>query len=370
MSHSKKPRKTEQQCLCSIDKKHNKINCLKNKIVNKANNEIFNFDQKPVTIKNIWFIKPISIFMMLVSSFLFSLGIIFFLGLANTFPTGMSAIPKLIIIIVKNQTGVDISWAFSLIFLVMNIPFIVWIWVKSSNKQFVIITVCWMLFQIMWNQLFSLDSPFKRFLLDNILISKPVEDNSWQIIYYTSIAAVLSGLGIGIAWKFGGSGGGTDFITYYISSKKRKALGKITFFISISLGILSLIIFYFISYNSANTIQFFGIKTFSLFLYSAINSKIIDKIYPKFGKVLLTIYTSKPEEVVAHFKSIKYWHSYNIWEGQSGYTSLKQSKIETIIFVIEKKTILKEIGKIDKQFWYSTSKIIDTTNRLDSTKLN
>ncbi|WP_434337058.1 hypothetical protein [Mesomycoplasma conjunctivae] len=75
------------------------------------------------------------------------------------------------------------------------------------------------------------------------------------------------------------------------------------FLIYISFGLFSLIPNYFISYNNPEiNIQLFGIKTTVIVIYCFITTKIVGKIYPKFGKILLNIYTKKPEEVLAHLK--------------------------------------------------------------------
>ncbi|CAT04889.1 Uncharacterised protein [Mesomycoplasma conjunctivae] len=85
------------------------------------------------------------------------------------------------------------------------------------------------------------------------------------------------------------------------------------FLISISFGLFSLTTYCFISYNNTEiNIQLFGIKTTAILVYSFITTKIVNKIYPKFGKTLLTIYTKKPEEVLAHLEKVNYWHPCNI----------------------------------------------------------
>lgn len=365
----------KNKCTCKSQQlnKHNMLSCLKNKFTNQMNNELFHFKQEHITLANIWKIKPISILMMFISAALFTLGINFFLGIVETIPTGLSAIPKLILILVYQKTGKNLEWLFSIIFLGLNIPLIIWLWLRSTNKSFVYLTIFWMIFQIFWNQIFSLDTSLKEFLKNNIIFTIPsgnkVNSGTLQTIYYTVIGGTLAGTAIGIAWKFGGSGGGTDLITYYITSKRRRPIGKFMFITSISFALFSLIMLYIIEPKAVN-MQLLGLKTTAVFIYSTMSTLIVNRIYPKFGKILLKVYTNKPDEIVSHLKSINYWHSYNIWEGKSGYTGQKQWRVETVIFVIEKKVILEEIAKVDSQFWFSTQKIHDTTDRIDATKLN
>lgn len=305
--------------------------------------------------------------MMAFSSILFTLGVTFFLGFARTLPTGVSAVPALITIIINSHYNVDISWSFAIMYFAINIPLMIFTLVKVSNKSFSYLTFIWLFFQIIWNQVFSLDTPIRTFLVQNILIGDV--KGSWTLFYYTIIGAILSGWSIGLAWKFGGSGGGTDYITYFIALKYRKPIEKIMFSISIFFGLFSLVLLYFIEPSQVDN-QLFGQKLFAVFLYLIVSSTIVGRIYPKYGKLLLQIYTNEPEKIVQHFRSIKYWHSYNIWEGISGYTNQKQWRVETIIFTIEKKAILEEVAKSKVNFWYSATRILQTTDRFDTTKIN
>lgn len=54
--------------------------------------------------------------------------------------------------------------------------------------------------------------------------------------FYTLVGGIISGYGIGLGWKFGGSTGGTDFITNYISGKYKNQLEKwVSFFLLVLL---------------------------------------------------------------------------------------------------------------------------------------
>lgn len=354
-------------CCCPTQKNHNFAKCLKKQLVSRAEREIFQFNQGKINLKNFWKRKTLSITMMAFSSILFTLGVTFFLGFARTLPTGVSAVPALITIIINSHYNVDISWSFAIMYFAINIPLMIFTLVKVSNKSFSYLTFIWLFFQIIWNQVFSLDTPIRTFLVKNILIGDA--KGSWTLFYYTIIGAILSGWSIGLAWKFGGSGGGTDYITYFIALKYRKPIEKIMFSISIFFGLFSLVLLYFIEPSQVDN-QLFGQKLFAVFLYLIVSSTIVGRIYPKYGKLLLQIYTNEPEKIVQHFRSIKYWHSYNIWEGISGYTNQKQWRVETIIFTIEKKAILEEVAKSKVNFWYSATRILQTTDRFDTTKIN
>ncbi|MBG0730969.1 YitT family protein [Mycoplasma sp. 'Moose RK'] len=367
-TNNQKNSSKDSSCSCPDKKKnHNFAKCLKKQLINRAEREIFQHNKSQITIKNIWRQKTLSITVMAFSSLLFTLGVIFFLGQARALPTGVSAIPSLIIIILNSHYTTDIRWGFSLLYLGINIPLMIFMFIKIPNRTFSYLTFLWLVFQVFWNQIFLLDTPLKTFLVNNISVKDP--GDSWSLFYYTIVGAILSGWSTGIAWKFGGSCGGTDYITYFITLKYRKPIEKVMFSISIFFGIFSLGVLYFVQPVEVDN-QIFGPKLLAVFVYLIVSSLIVGRIYPKYGKTLLQIYTNDPDKIVAHLRSIKYWHSYNIWEGWSGYTNQKQWRVETIIFTIEQKAILEEIVRANVNFWYSATRILQTTDRFDTTKIN
>lgn len=109
MSSRQSNKSSNGHCSCSNQKNHNLAKCLKNQLVLRAEREIFNHNQSKINLKNFWKRRTLSITMMAISALFFTLGVIFFLGVAKTVPTGVSAIPALTIIIINSQYEVSIG---------------------------------------------------------------------------------------------------------------------------------------------------------------------------------------------------------------------------------------------------------------------
>ncbi|QJB70957.1 YitT family protein [Mycoplasma sp. 1654_15] len=343
-----------------------KVRKLKTKINTDINNEIFSLNSVPITFKNFFVQKRWSIFMMLVASFLFTVGVHIFIGKAEVVPTGIAALPVLI-----NLIWPDTSPYFSVLYLAFNVPLII-LTFKYVRKSFIFLTVAGMLFQNLWTFIFEIPE-IKTWINNSIDISVPYKsNNTWEIMFYTLIGGVIAGFGIGIGWKFGGSTGGTDFITNYISGKYKKSIGKMSFILSIAFAVVSIIIISLMKYNYPEKYgsPFTFIQIIGTFIYLITTTTFLNKIYPKYKKMLLTIYTTKAEEIFTYLKETNYWHSFHLWKGMSGYTRKEVYKIDTIVFYIEIIAILREISKIDSNFWFSISPILTTTTRINTSKID
>lgn len=360
-----------------ITKKTTSNNRKKINFSNNIEKEVFdiNANNSSINIINIWKKKPFSIFMMFISSFLFSFGVSIFLSQGRTIPSGLTAIPTLITYLFHVTEPY-----FALMYIGLNIPLII-LFRKYLKNSFIYLTIIWMIFQTLWGLILGLQ-PINSFLKDNVSIWKKWNVNDslkqtkdlWPILYYTIMGASLMGIGIGIAWKFGGSTGGTDIISYYFSTKKKKPIGKFMMIISIIISFASLTIFGLLGHfditEQGSINELLGIQVMATILYILLSASIVNKIYPKYKKVNITIYTSIPQEVMQHLSDIKYWHSYNMWSGISGYTKQAIHKIETIALYLEVKAIIKEIKKIDPNIWVSIKPIDNTLGKFDTSKID
>ncbi|MGZ9454152.1 YitT family protein [Mycoplasma sp. AC157] len=345
------------------------------KKIKKLENELINTgDNNPKNFIDVCKKKPFSIFMMLVSSFLFTFSIVIVLAKAKTIPSGLTAIPTLITYIFS-----ETKHYFSLLYLALNLPLIILFW-KHLKRSFMYLTIIWMIFQNLWNLFFNI-TVVHDFLSNHITVEsdnwdvvKALELNTdlWPILYYTFLGSVLIGVSIGLAWKFGGSSGGTDFISYYYSTKKRKPIGKILFSISISIAFVSLVLFGTLGYfniGEGKIHKILGIQVVSTIMYIFLTSMIVNLIYPKYKKVELTFHTSEPEKILAHLKVMKYWHSYNLWEGISGYTGKPTYKIKTIALYLEVKYIVNELKNVDPSIWISIKPVLETSGLFDTSRI-
>ncbi|UVD81757.1 YitT family protein [Mycoplasma iguanae] len=314
---------------------------------------------------------PYGLLMMIISSLIFSLGINIFVIRSQTIPTGLTAIP-----IVLSYIWPSIQNYFSLIYLAVNLPLII-IFFNKVKKSFIYLTLFWMICQIGWEQIINI-KVINNFLIHHTTIvpgwTAQSSNNLWLVIVYTLIGVLLATIAIGLSWKFGGSSGGTDIISYYYSTRKQKAIGKFMLTISLSIAFCSLLLLFILGktglaqHSSIN--ELFGIRTFATLIWVVTLSTGVNIIYPKYKKVLVTVYTTMHEDIRNHLNEIKYWHSFNIWEGISGYTGRKIQKIETVVLVLEVNFLIKHIKAIDPQSWITVREVSILSGKLDTTKID
>lgn len=331
--------------------------------------------------KRVWWI--------FVSAIIFNLGIIAFMKKAETIPSGLSGVPTLLILAVPKLE----PW-FAVLYLAFNVPLFLGFGFKEK-RSFVLLTLGFMIFQIATNaiitygpvynwisQILNISPGWQKDIVANGITYE--NDNQFPVFVNGVIGSALLGISIGIAWKNGGSTGGTDIIAYYFSTKKKKSISRISFIISCISSILFLVIYAFVkphhetlkvemwdtepiiaSYNPTGYKPIIGMREFTTLLYIIIHNILIEVIYPKYKKVTLEISTHNPEIVLDYFKSVNYWHAYTIYEAKSGYSGDKVYKIESTMLLLETNSIISDLKSIDQTLWISikpVSKVIGTFN--------
>ncbi|AWX42506.1 Uncharacterized BCR, YitT family COG1284 [Metamycoplasma cloacale] len=362
----------------------------------RKRNSINYFDVNPhkLNLFNIWKKFPKKVFLILLSAILYNLGVAIFLAKAATVASGVAAIVQLFTL-----TIAKIAPYFAFIYLAANLPLIIIFW-KKNSRLFMILTLYWLLFQVVFQSFMFI--PAVRELFDKITIyiinwrpgityseiipwnvyghypSTPGLTNSnptWPIIIYAIIGAICSGLSAGIAWKYSGSTAGSDIIVYYFSYKKKKSIGIISTIISFIFSSLSIIVIFIIEYLGVGgptkhwNSGAFILRVISSILYIFFFNFFVELLYPKYKKIKIEIYTKKPNEIIQHLKSINYWHGYNYSNVTSGYNNTETTKIETIALYLEQSNIKNEILKIDPQAWISVTLIHRIFGNLNTSKV-
>ncbi|WP_322908182.1 YitT family protein [Mycoplasmopsis felis] len=368
------------------------------KIKYKMGKHLLNNKDASISLKNIVKRYWKKILLIFIAAFIFNAGIQVFLNRAETIPSGVTGIPTLL-----QYSFPVIKPYFALIYLACNIPlFLIFGW--RIKRSFVILTLCFMVCQIITNFFFT-----SKIISESINEFITFTDSykpytNWSDIIYSIVGALFIAFGISLSWKAGGSTGGTDIIAYYFSMKSKKSVGHILSIIGVCSAILFLFIFSFIkpnylyeepvnpfsllneekfkllnspSYNGVNLNSdteimerfewlknkhnhskiYFGMRELTTFLYILVVNLFIDLIYPKYKKVSLTIISSDPQKILAYFKLINYWHSYRIERYKSGYTNKQSVKIETVMLLLETPNILYDLKLIDSNIWISISTI-------------
>ncbi|MCS4536907.1 YitT family protein [Mycoplasma sp. CSL7475-4] len=324
-------------------------------------------------------------FYMFLVAFLFNFGVIVFLQKSETIPSGLSGIPMLITLVWSSTKPY-----FAVLYLACNVPLFIVFW-RKTKLSFTLHTLEFMLFQIVinflltiggensvatWSQkVFNIAPGWEQVIEvinEKTGISQKFENPiTWPIIANGLIGSVFVGISISLAWKFGGSTGGTDIIAYYFSTKKQKSVSWMLSVFAIVTTIIFLVIFSFARkhYPAAKVIHFadgtqqykvinqrviIGMRELTTFVYIFVVNGLISILYPKYKKVNVEISCGASfARIVEYFKEIKYWHAYSIFTTESGYTGEKVYKINTTMLLLETKNIIKDLRAIDPNIWIS-----------------
>ena len=245
---------------------------------------------------------------------------------------------------------------FSLMYLALNIPFILFFW-KRIKKEFVYKTIWFLIIQAGFGSLFMFDN-INGPITSIFSAFKPYRvgpsPTGWPIIIMTLLGSLLTGLGIALSWKYGGSSGGVDIITYFYSTRKGKSIGKITLIIGIIITIFS---FSTTLAINKNMIQLWYLTFSSTFLYVVIASWIIDWVFPKYSKVKISIHSDKWEDIQKYLLKSKYSHGFYLTKIKSGYSHKEKVIIESVILLLEVRPLVRHLIKIDPKLWISIENV-------------
>ncbi|MBU4690277.1 YitT family protein [Mycoplasma sp. ES3157-GEN-MYC] len=325
---------------------------------------------------------------MFLAAFMFNFGAVVFLQRSETIPSGLSGVPMLISLIFHQTKPF-----FGLMYLACNIPLFFFLW-KKTKLSFNLHTLEFMIFQTLINfvltagtkdntvadwfhNVFNVAPGWERTVkIDGVQYENPV---TWPILANGLIGSLFVGIAISLAWRSGGSTGGTDIIAYFFSTKKQKSVGGILTIVSLATSITFLIIFafaqphnesiviiykkigdnHYVTYVSSGKRVIVGMREITSFAYIAAVNGLISVLYPKYKKVNVEISCVKSfDKVMQYFNDINYWHSYSIYTTTSGYSGEKVYKINTTMLLLETKNIIQDLRVIDPKIWISIKPIL------------
>ncbi|OYD26951.1 uncharacterized membrane-anchored protein YitT (DUF2179 family) [Mycoplasma testudineum] len=310
------------------------------------------------------------------ASFLFNIAILFFFTRAESLPSGVTGIPTLLIFVLP-----QLKPFFGLLFVGFNFPLLIY-FMKKIKPSFIIFTWAYVLFSLLWSSILSV--PEINIPLTNILdiasgwsINK-IQANmysQWPFLVYSAIGSILSAISVAILWRIGSSSAGTDLITYYISTKKKKPVGLISSMASFISVIIYFIVYVCIRWNATNESgvlvrQFFAIQLVSTLMSIILGGTIINLIYPKYRKVKVTIFTKNPKTVKLYLDKIKYWHSYGIEKFISGYTGEESYKISTVMLYFEYKFLIPDLHNFDASNWIKVTPVYSVFGQFDTSAID
>lgn len=255
----------------------------------------------------------------LVYALLASVALNFFYEPGNIYASGATGVAQIVSTLFQQVLHIDLSIAWAL--LLTNFPLFILGWFKISHR-----------FTIFTGVTVGLTSLFMELIPTEVLTTDP--------IICAIFGGVLTGAGIGYAFKNGLSSGGLDFITIYIRKKTGRDVGSLA------------IIFNGMIMFAAGML--FG---WQYALYSAlsifVSGKVTDVVYTKQKKMQVMIITQRPEAVMASLQKRLRRGITIINDAQGAYTKEKETVLFTIVTRYEMPLLREGMDESDNEAFVS-----------------
>lgn len=211
------------------------------------------------------------VFIVVITSVIYSLGLIWFLEPAGIYSAGITGLSQIIKKLVDQVCVIPLG-AYTLI---LNVPLFIFGWRKVS-KRFAIFSLISVVVQTICTLGFiPVDPVIAAFNLD------PSENQ----ITYAIIGAILTGVGCGVALRFGTSTGGLDILGQILAMEKNISIGIFTMIANVLIAVIGGV---FVSGSWS--------ITFYTIIRIIITSICIDKIHTAYNHVKLNIISSCVDE--------------------------------------------------------------------------
>lgn len=237
--------------------------------------------------------------------------------------------------IYREQSGVQENTVIAILYVLLNVPFLVLAWLKIG-KKFTIYT----LFNIGFSSLFLRIIPAEWCELTNIYN---------DFLARALAGGLCTGLSIGIAFAVGSATGAVDIISLFFAERKSTSVGKYSMIVNTA-TVLSYTLLHFAKAPSdpeGITAWDLGVNQTTMALYTIVyffvGSKLLDIINIKNKKVELQIFTSYPE--MAKVLISGFPHACTLVNGVGGFTGTPRH----IIYMVVSKGELKRAVQVMKE---------------------
>lgn len=298
-----------------------------------------------------------NLFLITIGSLLTSLSFYYFINHANLYTNGLSAFAQLIAkaIFLKYEYSDPAYYDqmralyFYPLFFLMNIPIIIW-GVFKVGFRFAIYTTIYMGLNIGMLVLLSLTPGLNDFKVFHTVI------NSNNILAISFIFAIVGGLiygvGLGILFKTGGSSGGMDFISTYISMKRKYSIANIIKNTNIIIVVIAVFIDGVLLHHKNVADNYFGDPYFlATIVYIYIGSFVMNRVYPKYMMITVFIISKEIENIRNIIYSNNYLRGGNIWSVKGLYSGNDNNMMMTTMSLLEYNFFKLKIQEIDPKLF-------------------
>lgn len=271
----------------------------------------------------------------IVGAFLFCLGINLFIVPVGLYNGGVIGISQIIRTLINEYTSFTSSFDISgIINFIFNLP-LLFLAYRSISIKFFSRTVVSIVFQTIF---FSIISIPKVPIIDDRLAA-------------CLIGGIITGAGIGITLKAGGSGGGIDILGVYFTRK----------YTNFSVGKLGIIINTFI-YGACSILFEVPTAIYSI-IYTAFFGLIVDKIHYQNINTSAMIFTKK-ENIEKSIMS-KMGRGVTCWKGYGAYTGDDTLVLVTVISKYEISQLKRIVYEIDDKAFIIFNEGLNVTGNFE-----
>jgi len=171
-------------------------------------------------------------------------------------------------------------------------------------------------------------------VLTSLLIDiLPIINVTYDILLISIFGGMLNGIAIGLCLIVGASGGGTDFISIYMSEKKGIDVWNYILFANVIILIIAGILF--------------GIdKAMYSILFQYATTQLIQTLYKRQQKQTLFIITDKPNEVYEKIINLTN-HDATLFKGQGLYKGKERNMLYSVVSSEESDRVINAIKETD-----------------------
>lgn len=275
---------------------------------------------------------------MIIGTIFYCFAVVFLIDLGSFFTTGITGIAQIITTIIANFTGFEIIGLKSILIAVFNVPLFLVAW-KGISKRFAIVSLASVGLQVilvaLFEFLFSIGfNPFVAFA------KVEGESNVGRMLCLSIMGGLLTGIGEGVSLRFGGSTGGMDVVSQYVSLAKHKSFTKVTLTLDLTVILCSCI------FGSIEVAVYTIIRLI-------ISVLVIDKIYTAYNYSKIVIVTDERQRMKDALVENLH-HGLTIYQAVGGYTNKPKYVIEVICWAFETREYLRLAKKIDPKCFVST----------------
>lgn len=274
----------------------------------------------------------------IVGSIIYSFAVVFVIDLGSFYTSGVTGISQIITFLLEKLTGKELIGVTSILIAVINIPLFLIAW-RGVSKRFAVISLVSVGLQVLlvalFEYLFSKGfNPFDAF--------KPIEgeNNVGKMLTLAITGGLLTGVGEGVCLKFGGSTGGMDVVSQYVSLTKHKSFAAISLSVDLVIILLSMLV---------GSVEI-GVYTIIRMIISII---VLDKIYTAYHYSKVVIVTEERQRMKDALIT-KFNHGVTIYQATGAYTNKTKYVMESIVWAFEAVEYIKVAKTIDPACFVST----------------